>query len=276
MVRRPISRRRLHYVACGSLAVAALANACAASSDSSDGKLIENSLSTGEGPTSTGTQMGSTGTGGSSSTASSGGMGGMCSEDPCKLVAPQCGCDSDEACALVDGERLCVGAGTTGPNELCSGNDCAPGSQCLSVAGASICYQHCTMDAECTAPGGLCVVHIGDGKGGVYPETLCSTNCNPISNAGCPAGSRCTFGLDEGPPERYYTLCVGVGGGQQGDGCNSPDDCAAGLDCLTVNAQTLCYTFCDLDSPVCPGSTECLINFDPPADVGGIEYGACL
>ena len=55
-----------------------------------------------------------TGTGGTTTTTGTGGTstGSMCEEDPCKLVAPQCGCGPGEKCQWDNDMRSCVADGT--------------------------------------------------------------------------------------------------------------------------------------------------------------------
>src|SRR5262245_13875037 len=78
----------------------------------------------------------------SSSSASSSAMSGSsssstgtgCSEDPCKITLPQCGCDTGQQCSLGgSGERTCVDEGTLTQGAACGSlaGECLPGLLCI-------------------------------------------------------------------------------------------------------------------------------------------------
>jgi hypothetical protein len=72
--------------------------------------------SNGPGVTTTTGPGGPTTTTTTSSPASSSSTGTPCDEDPCKLVAPQCGCGADEMCTLAGGgTRVCTDEGSRAP-----------------------------------------------------------------------------------------------------------------------------------------------------------------
>jgi hypothetical protein len=202
-----------------------------------------------------------------------GGQGGgdpTCSEQPCKLLAPQCGCPTGEHCMNNDSVRSCQPAtGEKSPSDSCSGNECAAGSVCAdNLTGAPMmCHQYCYLDEHCEAPGGACQLQGGVG--------LCTHNCDPLTATGCLAtGTKCdaTLGADMVP----HTLCTGAGDGVQGDLCVETSECAEGLGCLLVTGQAdkSCLTWCDVADPVCPENLDCE-NFDPALTIGDIEYGVC-
>ncbi|NOY92383.1 MAG: hypothetical protein GXP55_14410, partial [Deltaproteobacteria bacterium] len=56
-----------------------------------------------------------------------------CSESPCRLVAPQCGCAAGEGCYISSGSRVCATAGTTAIAELCNTVQCVPGAICVNI-----------------------------------------------------------------------------------------------------------------------------------------------
>src|SRR5688572_19519517 len=86
--------------------------------------------------------------------------GPPCSEQPCKLVAPQCGCEVGYACTVDGpGSRACVQAGTAGQSEPCDdATFCEAGTICVGYTDAQTsCATFCDDDSQCVAPGGKCV-----------------------------------------------------------------------------------------------------------------------
>ena len=217
--------------------------------------------------------------GGSPSTGGTGGEPPMCAEDPCKLLPPQCGCEADQMCVIDSATaenpngRECTAAGTTAPGQPCAGNsDCAPGSMCVNT-GVNLCMAFCSSNATCNAPGGVCVITLVDGSQQPVPDaTLCSLNCDPITNSGCNAGG-CAIGQD--PSLQTFTLCQGVGAGVQGASCVDSGDCAGGYGCFNADPQCLKYCGYNPTKGVCPGVTVC-VPFETPLILGNQEYGACI
>lgn len=59
----------------------------------------------------------------------------------------------------------------------------------------------------------------------------------------------------------------------QGETCAGDDDCQPGFDCSRTDL--VCRRICQPGGrPTCPGETTCLAC-DPPAILGGVEYGTC-
>lgn len=231
-----------------------------------------------------------TGGGDASSTTtgpgSGGGGGNACSEQPCKLVEPQCGCPAGEQCTLtaVDGTRGCVAAGTSPQGAVCTGDECAPGHICLGTTPTiSTCLKFCDTDAECEAPGGICYFEINDGSGGTIPDvTLCTDNCDPASNTGCASGTACQLAQvppeqQGGPPGPLFTLCGETGTGVHTSACTDNGDCAPTFACTgELNMQTVCLKWCKVgQAGNCPTGQTCS-QFDPALLLGSTEYGACL
>jgi hypothetical protein len=239
---------------------------------------------TSSGPTGTASgDPASSSSGVGASTSSSSGSGGACAESPCKLAAPQCGCPAGQECNLnASNMRACIQAGTAGLNQLCStATDCAPGLICLNASPtANACGQFCEADGECS--GGLCIVSLSDGSGNTIPNvTLCSTTCNPITNANCTiGGSGCKVGQEQTGAMRWFTSCYPAGNGGQGSPCSSSADCAPRTWCITSSTQgNICSTYCNVNAPSCPGGTSCSGVQDQnmnPIVVNGVTYGACL
>jgi hypothetical protein len=217
--------------------------------------------------------------GGASSSSSSSSSGGPC-PTPCGLVAPQCGCAAGEACTLDDmGAVACGAAGTVQlGNECISAGDCAAGGLCLAVGSTGACYEFCSSDTQCTAPGGLCVVTLTNGGNPIPNVTMCSMNCNPSTNVGCSniTDAACRFGREQTGQQRLFTLCGTAGTGTSGSSCASNDDCAGGYGCF----GTTCEKFCVIGGPACPNFGTCS-PFTLGADMieptlGGTTYGVCL
>jgi hypothetical protein len=259
-------------LALGAIAASIVAACAAGGGTGSDDDGPETSSSTGgsgtggAGATGTGTTVGTggMGTGGT-------GTGSLCEEDPCKLVAPQCGCAPGEKCQWDNDMRSCMADGTADEGESCG--SCKAGMLCVAIGTFGTCKRYCNTDAECSAgPGSICLLQIGS-----YEQKWCTDNCDPVSGAGCPSSGKCELGQSEDPPMPYFTVCTPSGAGQQGSPCTDFTDCAAGLSCLT-NPNTMtdqCLTWCQVSQGLCPTNTACT-PFQTPATVGSIEYGVCI
>ena len=232
--------------------------------------------STGPGTTSTGS-----GTTTGSSTAASTGSGPVCAEVPCKLTVPQCGCAVSQQCTVNGSGIACGAKGNTGVGQVCAGPDCSPGLLCVNTTPTtSTCAKFCDSDADCTAPGGLCIIGLNDANNNVIPGvTLCTENCDPTTNLGCPvAGTSCEVVQENGGQMRYVTQCVASGAGLQGDTCVTSADCAPKFNCFNTTNPTAvkCLKNCKASAPNgCPAGKTCKL-FATPEVIGGEEYGACL
>jgi hypothetical protein len=204
---------------------------------------------------------------------------------PCQLV-PQNGCAAQQACDLnptyyAAGLTKCRAAGSGKETKVCSVDvDCAIGYTCLSADSiSSSCAAFCGSDAQCTAPGGLCVLHVtyDDGVDPARPvpnEKVCSTNCDPLAATGCPTLWNCQVWPEPDPGTRFYTSCTLSGTGGQGDACTRPEDCKQNFACGPTGA---CLMRCLMGATgQCPGimGVACTALSDHPT-VGGKEYGVC-
>ncbi|MEO7328344.1 MAG: hypothetical protein ABI193_07185 [Minicystis sp.] len=254
------------------------------------------SATTGSGGASTtsSTTTTTTGDGGSSTTTSSttttttgnGGNGGApCPVDPCKVTLPQCGCGVDEECGINGNAVACVPAGDVGLGLQCGlqGQQCGPGLVCVQTGNqVSTCVKFCDKDAECQAPGGLCLLTLNDGNNGSIPGvTLCTENCNPAKNTGCPvAGTACQLLRENGGQMRFLTRCGNAGAGMQNGFCASSDDCAPKFGCFNTDPNdpnaNACFKWCEVNGvQSCPGGTICNA-LQTPILVGNVEYGVCF
>lgn len=256
---------------------------------SSSNPTTSNTTSGGGNPATTGsnttTGPDTTSTGSSPTSTSSGptstSSGPACAEDPCKLTVPQCGCAPGEQCS-VDGSGIaCSPMGNTGNGQACTGFDCSPGLLCVNTtASVSTCAKFCDSDSDCTAPGGLCIIGLNDANQNPIPGvTLCTENCDPTTNIGCPVGgTACEVAQENGGQMRFLTHCAPAGAGQQDAVCVSSADCAPKFDCYNTTNPTAvkCLKNCKASAPNgCPAGTACQF-FATPVIVGGEEYGACL
>jgi hypothetical protein len=253
--------------------VLATVSGCAegSQSDADDGATVATTASTGG--------AGGEGAGGFGGAGGEGGAPPVCSEDPCKLTLPQCGCDEGEACVRQTSGRVCVPAGDKQLAEACS-DDCVAGHQCLAnptFATPAHCMKWCESDDDCVGPGALCLFTITG-----ETTKLCSINCDPVSSAGCPAaGAKCDVLRENMGLMRWLTSCVGEGAGVQETPCTATQGCADGYGCFNVtdaNMMTtqMCLRWCNLGMPTsCPGGSQCA-GFQTPIVIGSITYGACV
>jgi hypothetical protein len=239
--------------------------------------------------TGAGGAQGTGGSGGATTTTTTGAGGAapdagpVCSEQPCKLVAPQCGCAQGKACVLTGaGTRTCNLAGAvTWGGECNNVSRCEPGLGCVNTGATATCYKFCDSDKMCTAPGGLCIVTLVDQNQNEIPNAkLCTPNCSPITNTGCPvAGTSCQIGQEQAGAQRFFTTCEGAGAGTQGASCTKDADCAPTYGCFTNAAQQQrCMRWCDASKQACPGGLTCAPLSDGLGNdvtVGAVTYGVC-
>ncbi len=204
-----------------------------------------------------------------------------CGESPCALVSPQCGCPAGQGCYLTPmDERVCVPAGTADVGEACSGDEiCSPGNICIDLDGdagsLTVCRAFCDADADCAGPGSLCLATVTGTM-----QQICTVDCDPITHAGCPAGTGCGIFTQEGTGRRL-TDCDPVGSGTQGSACTGGGDCAAGFDCIDVpTGGSQCLQLCRR-SPVggeCAphAGTSCVRLGADGLVFNETEYGVCF
>lgn len=194
---------------------------------------------------------------------------GVCAEDPCRLLSPQCGCAASEMCGWDTlTPRACVSIGAPAAGATCGDRyDCAPLAGCIELgSGSGQCLPWCDATTDC-AGGASCVRLWWTGDIGV-----CSLVCDPIANTGCPAPLACSLGLGYELPAANLVvsaLCANLGPGAVDAPCSGPLDCQSGLACY----GTTCRPVCRMDLPAsCPGTCG---PFAPRAIIGGVEYGGC-
>jgi hypothetical protein len=176
-----------------------------------------------------------------------------------------------------DGERECIVEGTAAIGASCNSTECVPGAMCLGpAANALSCLEFCDDDGDCTGPGGICYFTIDDGNGGSVPDAkLCTPNCDPTTNSGCPTGLGCQAVRDMTIPDPF-TFCAQAGvGGDTAPCAGGFKDCSPTFGCFTQNGNNLCLKWCKVaGGTVCPSGTTCQQLIDPLI-VGTTEYGVC-
>ena len=205
--------------------------------------------------------------------------GPMCDEQPCKLVAPQCGCPMGACTADDTGSRVCVEEGPAQQGDGCNESVyCAAGFVCVGYEDAlTSCTAYCENDSSCEAPGGKCVL----GLTGAPTVKLCSDNCSPVGGTGCSVGGTgCQLAISA--DDIVFTSCYPSGTGTEGADCEDDAGCAPGFGCfpLADNSGNKCFRWCNANSPNCPNSSypECTGFTDAnnaPLTLGGAHYGAC-
>jgi len=200
-----------------------------------------------------------------------------CSESPCRLVAPQCGCPTGQGCYLTSGTRVCLTSGTTAVGARCDTTQCTPGAICVNLAATgtpvALCHRVCATDSDCPGAGALCVGGIAGSS-----DKTCSVDCNPATQVGCPSGTACSFFIESAGAMRTLTDCSApVGTGSQNASCADDTDCQKGYACIdaTGTGAKQCLHWCRRPAgSECSFGTSCY-GFTPPLVWSGTEYGVC-
>jgi len=215
--------------------------------------------------------------GGAPNQGGEGGAPPACEDDPCKLVVPQCGCDPGDKCTISGSAEIACGPdGTEAIGAPCGAADCAAGGICLGSATVGYCAQFCDEDSECGA--NICTVQLNDGAGGTIPEVaLCSSNCDPSTASGCPAGLGCVLGQEATGLQRFFFMCFAAGNNLEGEACTTAADCAVGYGCYNNGTIDACFKNCNVNTPAC-GIQTCFALNDQnmqPVFVNGYALGVC-
>lgn len=214
-----------------------------------------------------------------SQTCEGGECKGACSEAPCKLVPPQCGCATGQGCYADDAlKRTCLAAGALGEGSPCTqGNDtsCEAGLACrehkIAGAAAILCSRLCLVDADCKGIGSVCYAPSYRGA------KACSVACDPVAQTGCAPTSKCVIVQNAGG---NWTDCTvkGTSTGTQGAACTAnTSSCAPGFACAgeIVNGVTTysCAKYCR-NSADCGGGRVC--DGMAPLKGGAAAFGQCF
>ncbi|MBW2262235.1 MAG: hypothetical protein JRG91_09705 [Deltaproteobacteria bacterium] len=199
---------------------------------------------------------------------------------------PNCGCPAGQKCytnttTTPSFTRECTAAGSGTSSSLCTSEaGCAIGTQCIELFGEStspesMCYAFCNSETDCPTDASVCLSFFTTET---YPK-VCSHACNPISNSGCPSGTKCqlltltTSGTD-------LTDCTAdMGYVSAGGYCAAEEDCSAGTFCaVSINE---CIAMCTYSSgPECTGFEICNLfqdeyGTDVMITLDGVSYGYC-
>jgi hypothetical protein len=206
--------------------------------------------------------------------------GGACSESPCRLAPPQCGCPSGQGCYLgAGGAHVCGTPGPENDGQTCAGEtSCRAGSLCIGAGGQNFCARLCGTDSDCSGAGNLCLLELGDGSGGALPGfKLCTGACNPASGVGCPSTMGCALYSETAAPMRTFTSCRPAGTASTGFSCTDTEDCAGGHFCADAGFGNECIRICTYPSGFeCTGGGICNAFTPDPVILGGVQYGYCL
>jgi hypothetical protein len=228
------------------------------------------------GGTGAGGSTGGTGAGGSTGGTGAGGTGGGNCTPPVAGGAcdtsPQCGCNSGQACVVVNqttGSTGCVAAGSVQPAQNCSsGSTCIAGYDCVGQA----CKKYCDSATDCGGGQDCVQVSVTDSSGNSTPipsMKVCTTGC-ALENPGAVCGS----GLNcyQASQTSSATDCGPAGTGTGASGCSQtdPTTCAPGYVCLTDNS---CAHWCRVGMSDCP--TGSCANLQTPPVINGVTYGIC-
>ena len=227
---------------------------------------------------STSTGMTTSSSTGSSTTGSSTSTSGGCSESPCKLTGPQCGCGAGMACTIAPGAKVrsCQTSGSTQQGQACSApTQCAPGTLCVGI-----CTLFCSTDADCASAGGICALQLSDGTamGSIPNVKLCTGNCNVVNGTGCPTGTGCDFGQEQTGAMRNFTFCETAGTGAKNSPCTSNAQCQPTFACINNGTATVCLKYCNVANVSACGGLGCTPLQDAnmmPIIVGGTQLGVC-
>ncbi len=193
----------------------------------------------------------------------------ICLESPCRLVAPQCGCEPGQQCTINDSiEIVCMPDSVGDEGETCTDRRCASGLVCGEGAAFDVCMHFCNDDGDCVSgPGSLCIVDFGNNV------KACTVGCDPVANTGCPTGGGCTVLLLSAGSAIAFTNCRPVGTGSAGDACANEEGCLGGHACLPVGVggARQCVAWCRTHE-------DCEIDelCNPLRQVGTETYGYCF
>ncbi len=192
------------------------------------------------------------------------------------VLDPQCGCDRDETCDVIDRRTGKVGCISAGSGALAS--PCVTPTQCGQglTCGGGVCRPWCSKDASTCSGANLGVCHdLQDPPGQKVPDAkVCSIACD-VNDPGAVCGEgNCVW-----DPNLRATDCVQSGTKKAYEGCSRLTDCAPGLVCIRVSQfQVECEPWCRVGSREdCGGGVKmCRDVYGAAAPVvDGVKLGHC-
>jgi len=170
------------------------------------------------------------------------------------------GCPDQQHCVYDDkGLPVCANDGTVAIGEACSGGACQAGT-CLDLSGTGArCYRFCKTQADCG--GTTCLELTGQTWKVCGLPASAFEPCNLLAPACQDAAAGCyVSGITTQP------ICLTAGTKAEGDACEQPSDCAAGLHC---HVDDQCHALCGTAGP-----PPCADAFDTCQPVYGAA-GVC-
>jgi hypothetical protein len=104
--------------------------------------------------------------------------------------------------------------------------------------------------------------------------------CNPLTQAGCAAGEKCSWIIDDATADIGHIGCapdgtVAIGGACMNAGGVGPDDCVAGSVCVAAECKAICDPMAAAAASGCDAQHACS-RYSGLFEQGGmILYGAC-
>ena len=219
---------------------------------------------------------GTGGRGGAGGGGGKGGAGGTCAMPIASMCvtpaggAPGCdpvcqnGCGCGMRCNLTATGTVCTPVqGQKKVGDLCSptADDCSPGLFCYSEAcGTNLgrCARFCREHATC-GPGGVCGTPSRFPGGALSAQKVCNAGvqanpCDAFAGTGCPDPAFVCYATGQS------TKCDCPTGLNRhaGQDCSFPNDCAAGLTCLSLGGLSRCHQLCR--TSVDCGGAACTIS----------------
>ena len=204
-----------------------------------------------------------------------------CSESPCRLASPQCGCLTGQSCygdtaTLV---RVCHATGAGLEGQACVNDDweCGTGLGCYVITGNTpSCRRFCAMESDCTSTGAGSICLNIPFPGAMTPSTVsvCSRSCDPAARTGCPAMTKCVIFQEAMGAMRFGTDCSApIGTGGHLASCTDDSSCQAGFQCFDTGMGTECLQLCRVGGAACPSARTCQ-TLD--VTIAGTTYGVCV
>ncbi len=145
-----------------------------------------------------------------------------------------------------------------------SGEDCAPGFDCVKDTAGSMCRRTCCSGSCESGAGGGTTGDGGSDSSFCDLRTLTSEQrapvCMPIktcallTEGACPSGETCAVVTEKG-----QTGCVTIGRAKVDEPCDE-DTCGAGLACLGLVGDRRCYRLCRVDGSECGANEMCVTS----------------
>lgn len=196
-------------------------------------------------------------------------------------VSPECGCDSGEACKIMDfttGASQCIVAGSVAAWGACEyQEDCAAGAGgCVD----GFCRPFCEAEGSQTCAAGECY-QAYNGDTPIPGFFYCDVPCEPVLGAmegatdrvNCGSTGVCLPAIEPPTSDSEGAFCVSSLGGLEGDSCVYQTDCANGYGCY----DSQCTPWCRDNADCTAAFPYCELNFEPTRYAGVDDVvGLCV